>query len=387
MILSIKRRIIKNIGVIMTNETVLDALKNVTYPGFTKDIVAFGFVKNVEIEGDKVVVVIDITSSAAEVKAQLTDDATKELKKLGFLAVEVHIDAPQAPKQMSNSVSGKNIAPHVKNFVMVSSGKGGVGKSTTSLNIAIAMAMQGKKVGILDADIYGPNIPRMMGLSGVKPEIQGNKVMPLQAYGVEMMSMGSLMEDGQSLIWRGSMIMKAIEQFLRDILWSELDVLVIDMPPGTGDAQLTLAQSVPVTAGIVVTTPQQVSLDDSKRSLDMFEKLHIPIAGVVENMSGFICPSCDTESDIFGMGTSKEMAASYNAELMAQIPIEPVIRIGGDTGKPITFHNPDSETAKRYQTAASNLLAFIDKVNAEGGADNSAVQPTTPPGVSACSTK
>jgi len=365
---------------------ILDALKNVTYPGFTKDIVTFGFVKDVQIDGDKVSIVVDITSSAPEVKAQITDESTVELKKLGFLAVDVEIKAPQAPKQMSNSVSGKNIAPHVKNFVMVSSGKGGVGKSTTSVNIAIAMAMQGKKVGILDADIYGPNIPRMMGLNNVKPEIQGNKVQPLQAYGVEMMSMGSLMEDGQSLIWRGSMIMKAIEQFLRDILWSELDVLVIDMPPGTGDAQLSLAQSVPVTAGIVVTTPQQVSLDDSKRSLDMFEKLHIPIAGVVENMSGFICPSCETESDIFGMGTSKEVAASFNAELIAQIPIEPAIRIGGDTGKPIVFHNPDSETAKRYQTAATDLLAFIDKVNAEGGADNSAVQPTTPPGVSACST-
>ncbi len=369
----------------MTNETVLDALKSVTYPGFTKDIVTFGFVKSVEILGDKVSIVVDITSSAEEVKDQITTDATTELKKLGFVAVDVHITAPQAPKQMSNSVSGKNIAPHVKNFVMVSSGKGGVGKSTTSVNIAIAMAMQGKKVGILDADIYGPNIPRMMGLNDVKPEIQGNKVMPLKAYGVEMMSMGSLMEDGQSLIWRGSMIMKAIEQFLRDILWSELDVLVIDMPPGTGDAQLTLAQSVPVTAGITVTTPQQVSLDDSKRSLDMFEKLHIPIAGVVENMSGFICPSCDTESDIFGMGTSKAMAEQYGAALMAQIPIEPAIRVGGDTGQPITYHKPDSETAKRYQTAATALLAFIDKVNAEGGADNSAVQPTTPPGVSACS--
>ncbi|KIM03174.1 MAG: sodium:proton antiporter [Sulfurovum sp. FS06-10] len=370
----------------MTTQTVLDALKNVTYPGFTKDIVTFGFVKNVEIQGDKVVIWVDITSSAQEVKEQMTADVTVELKKLGFLAVEVNITAPQPPKQLSNSVSGKNIAPQVKNFVMVSSGKGGVGKSTTSVNLAIAMAMQGKKVGLLDADIYGPNIPRMMGVNNVKPEIHGNKVMPLRAYGVEIMSMGSLMEDGQSLIWRGSMIMKAIEQFLRDILWSELDVLVIDMPPGTGDAQLTLAQSVPVTAGIVVTTPQQVSLDDSKRSLDMFQKLHIPIAGVVENMSGFICPSCETESDIFGMGTSKEMAGSYNTNLMAQIPIEPSIRIGGDTGMPITYHNPDSETAKRYQTAATALLAFIDKVNAEGGADNSAVQPTTPPGVSACST-
>jgi ATP-binding protein involved in chromosome partitioning len=369
----------------MTNENVLEALKNVTYPGFTKDIVTFGFVKNVDIQGDKVVIIIDITSSATEVKEQLTSDATVELKKLGFADVEVHISAPQAPKQMSNSVSGKNIAPQVKNFVMVSSGKGGVGKSTTSVNIAIAMAMQGKKVGILDADIYGPNIPRMMGLNDQKPVIEGNKVIPLKAYGVEMMSMGSLMEDGQSLIWRGSMVMKAIEQLLRDILWSELDVLVIDMPPGTGDAQLTLAQSVPVTAGITVTTPQEVSLDDSRRSLDMFQKLHIPTAGLIENMSGFICPSCDEESDIFGMGTSKAVAEEFDTELIARIPIEPAIRVGGDTGQPITYHQPDSETAKRYHEAASNLLAFIDKVNSEGGADNSAVQPTTPPGVSACS--
>ena len=370
----------------MTQENVLDALKNVTYPGFTKDIVTFGFVKDVLINGTTVGLTIDITSSADEVKAQLRDEATTELKKLGFENININIKAPQAPKQMSNSVSGKNIAPHVKNFVMVSSGKGGVGKSTTSVNLAIAMAMQGKKVGLLDADIYGPNIPRMMGVQDQKPEIQGNKVQPLKAYGVEIMSMGSLMEPGQSLIWRGSMIMKAIEQFLRDILWSELDVLVIDMPPGTGDAQLTLAQSVPVTAGITVTTPQEVSLDDSRRSLDMFQKLHIPTAGIIENMSGFICPSCDTESDIFGMGTTVPVAKEYDTDVIARIPIEPAIRVGGDSGMPVTYHKPDSETAKRYQEAASKLLAFIDKVNAEGGADNSAVQPTTPPGVSACST-
>ncbi|CAA6800201.1 MAG: putative ATP/GTP-binding protein (mrp protein homolog) [uncultured Sulfurovum sp.] len=370
----------------MTNETVLDALRNVTYPGFTKDIVTFGFVKDINIEGDKVSFTVDITSSADEVKGKIVSEATAELKKLGFLAIDVNVKAPEAPKQMSNSVTGKNIAPHIKNFVMVSSGKGGVGKSTTSVNLAIAMAMQGKKVGILDADIYGPNIPRMMGVHGVKPEMQGNKVLPIEAYGIEMMSMGSLAEDGKSLIWRGSMIMKAIEQFLRDILWSELDVLVIDMPPGTGDAQLSLAQSVPVTAGIVVTTPQQVSLDDSKRSLNMFEKFHIPLAGVVENMSGFICPSCDTESDIFGMGTAKAIAEEYNTTLMAQVPIEPAIRNGGDTGQPITFFQPESETAKRYHAAGASLLTFLDKVNAEGGVDNAAMQPTTPPGVSACST-
>ena len=370
----------------MTEENVLEALKNVTYPGFTKDIVTFGFVKDILVNGNTIGLTIDITSSADEVKAQLRDEATKELQKLGFQNININVKAPQAPKQMSNSVSGKNIAPHVKNFVMVSSGKGGVGKSTTSVNLAVAMAMQGKKVGLLDADIYGPNIPRMMGVQDQKPEIQGNKVQPLKAYGVEIMSMGSLMEPGQSLIWRGSMIMKAIEQFLRDILWSELDVLVIDMPPGTGDAQLTLAQSVPVTAGITVTTPQEVSLDDSRRSLDMFQKLHIPTAGIIENMSGFICPSCDTESDIFGMGTTEPVAKEYDTHVIARIPIEPAIRVGGDTGMPVTYHMADSETAKRYQKAATDLLAFIDKVNAEGGADNSAVQPTTPPGVSACST-
>ena len=370
----------------MNNEQVLEALKNVTYPGFTKDIVTFGFVKNIAIDGDKVSLDVDITSSADEVKLQLIKDIETELQKIGFKDITANIIQPKAPREMSNSMSGKNIAPHVKNFVMVSSGKGGVGKSTTAVNLAVAMAMQGKKVGLLDADIYGPNIPRMMGVDDQKPEIQGNKVLPLKAYGVEVMSMGSLMEPGQSLIWRGSMIMKAIEQFLRDILWSELDVLVIDMPPGTGDAQLTLAQSVPVTAGITVSTPQEVSLDDSRRSLDMFQKLHIPTAGIIENMSGFICPSCGTESDIFGMGTTEPVAKEYDTELIARIPIEPEIRIGGDTGMPVTYHKPDSETAKRYQEAASKLLTFIDKVNAEGGADNQAIQPTTPPGVSACST-
>lgn len=370
----------------MTKDNVLEALKNVTYPGFTKDIVTFGFVKDIDIVGDRVAVVVDITSSADEVKEQISNDIKVELAKIGASEIIVTINQPKAPKQMSNSMSGKNLVPQVKNFVMVSSGKGGVGKSTTSVNLAIAMAMQGKKVGLLDADIYGPNIPRMMGLLDQKPEIMGNKVAPLKAYGVEVMSMGSLMEPGQSLIWRGSMIMKAIEQFLRDILWSELDVLVIDMPPGTGDAQLSLAQSVPVTAGITVTKPQEVSLDDSRRSLDMFQKLHIPIAGVIENMSGFICPSCETESDIFGMGTSEAVAKEFDAELMVRVPIEPAIRIGGDTGMPIVYHKPTSETAKRYMEAANKLISFIDKVNEEGGADNSAIQPTTPPGVSACST-
>ena len=368
----------------MTEEKVKSALSTVIYPGFSKDIVTFGFVKDIQVNGADVSVTVDITSSAPEVAHQITVEATEALKRQGAANVAVNIQAPKMPRESSSK--GKNIAPQVKNFIMVSSGKGGVGKSTSSVNLAIALAMQGKKVGLLDADIYGPNVPRMLGVEGVKPEVNGNKVLPIKAYGIEMMSMGSLMEEGQSLIWRGSMIMKAIEQFLRDILWSELDCLVIDMPPGTGDAQLTLAQSVPVTAGVTVTTPQMVSLDDSRRSLDMFKKLNIPIAGIVENMSGFIAPDTGVEYDIFGKGTTQPMADEFNTKIIAEIPIEPAVRAGGDQGKPVTYFAPDSETAKRFMKAAESIWETIEKINEEGGVDNQAIQPTTPPGVSACST-
>ena len=359
-------------------------LEKVIYPGFSKSIVEFGFVKNVESSDDACLVVIEITSSVPEVEAELRQKITSVLNDIGIKNVGVEVKKPNAPKQASNSTSGQNIAPQIKNFVMVSSGKGGVGKSTTTVNLAVAAAMQGKKVGILDADIYGPNIPRMMGLNGKEVEVLGNKAKPFHAYGVDVMSMGSLMEEGQALIWRGAMIMKAIQQLLRDILWEELDILFIDMPPGTGDAQLTLAQSVPVTCGINVTTPQHVALDDSRRSLDMFAKLHIPIGGIVENMSGFICPSCNTESDIFGMGTCEELAKEYKTQVLGNLPIEPAIREGGDSGKPIVYFAPESISAKRYMKSAESLIAFIDEVSDK--AENASIQPTTPPGVSACST-
>jgi ATP-binding protein involved in chromosome partitioning len=368
----------------LNRDSVQEKLQEVTYPGFTKSIVDFGFVKDIDVNGEVAYVEVEISSSAPEVKAQLEDEITKKLQLLGAKEINVVVKTPKMPKESSSQ--GKNIVPHIKNFVMVSSGKGGVGKSTTTANIAIALAMQGKKVGLLDADIYGPNIPRMMGIEGQQPEIVGNKVKPLLSHGVEVMSMGSLMEEGQSLIWRGAMIMKAIQQLLQDILWSELDVLVIDMPPGTGDAQLTLAQSVPVTAGICVTTPQQVALDDTERSLDMFKKLHIPIAGIVENMSGFICPETGKEYDIFGKGTTEPLAEKFDTVVLSEVPIEPAIREGGDSGKPVVFHNADSQTAKRYLQAATKLWNTIEKINEEGGVDNQAVQPTTPPGVSACST-
>ena len=366
----------------MNEEIIKSALSNVIYPGFQKDIVSFGFVDKIEIDNSDVTVEITITSSAPEVEEDLRKSIELEVLKAGAEKIFVKVNKPATPRETSSH--GKNIAPNVKNFVMVSSGKGGVGKSTTSVNLAIALAMGGKKVGLLDADIYGPNIPRMLGVENQKPEVIGSKVKPVEAYGIEMISMGSLMGQGEALIWRGSLIIKAIQQLLTDILWSELDVLVIDMPPGTGDAQLTLAQSVPVTAGVTVTTPQTVALDDADRSLNMFKKLNIPIAGIVENMSGFICPETNKEYDIFGKGTSEELAKKYDTFILAELPIELAIRIGGDTGAPIVYNKPDSEVAKRYIKSAEILWGEIERINEQGIASNESIQPTS--GVSACST-
>jgi ATP-binding protein involved in chromosome partitioning len=366
----------------MEKNDILEILKEVIYPGFTKDIVSYGFVKDLQLNGDDLSLVVEIASSNEEVKTQLEKDISDKLSSSG-LNLNLTINIPVQEKETSSK--GKNIAPQIKSFVMVSSGKGGVGKSTTTLNLAIALAMQGKKVGLLDADIYGPNIPRMLGLQGVQPEIMGNRIKPFEKFGIEMMSMGSLVEEGQSLIWRGAIIMRAITQLLQDVLWSDLDVLVIDMPPGTGDAQLTLAQSVPVTCGICVTTPQTVALDDSKRSLDMFQKLHIPIAGIVENMSGFICPESGKTYDIFGKGTAKDLALEYETTVLGEIPIEVEVREAGDSGKPVVYFAPNSQTAKQYLKASDALWDTVQKVNEDGLATNEAIQPTTG-GKSACST-
>lgn len=351
-------------------EEILEKLKSVIYPGFKKSIVEFGFVKNINTS-DGISIDIEIVSSKEEVAKQIKDDIFKILGK----NVKINIKQPKIPTEKSNSRSGKNIAPNIKHFVMISSGKGGVGKSTTTLNLAISMAKLGKKVGILDADIYGPNLPRMLGEQSRGAEVVGQRLKPILTHGVEMMSMGVLIEQGQGLIWRGAMIMKAIEQLLKDVLWSDLDILFIDMPPGTGDAQITLAQSVPVTAGVCVTTPQVVALDDSARGMDMFEKLHIPIAGIIENMSGFVCPDCNKEYDIFGKGGAKELAQKYSCEVLAEIPIEIAIREGGDNGKPVSFYAPNSISATRYESAARKLLEKIEEIDRENLADNSAIQP------------
>lgn len=356
------------------SNVILEKLSKIIYPGFKKSIVEFGFVRQTTPD-----IIIEIPSNKKEVFLKLK----KELEELN-LGVKFSIKTPNIPEEKSNSMSGKNIAPQIKNFVMISSGKGGVGKSTTTLNLAISMAKLGKKVGILDLDIYGPNIPRMLGEEDTQVSVIGQKIKPILTHGVEMMSMGVLIEKEQGLMWRGSMIIKAITQLLNDVAWSDLDVLFLDMPPGTGDAQMTLAQSVPVTCGVCVTTPQVVALDDSARGLNMFDKLHIKVAGIVENMSGFICPDNGKEYDIFGKGTADELAKKFKTEVLAQIPIETSIRVGGDIGKPISFYEPNSVSSKRYEEAASRIWEIIEEINKDGGADNSAIQPDMS-GKSACS--
>jgi len=348
-------------------------LSTVIYPGFNKSIIDYRFVKQIDINND-INIILNIPSNAKEVHEQLILEITKKIKTITDAMVNVEIITPPMPKESSSN--GKNLLPDIANFVMVSSGKGGVGKSTTTVNLAIALAMQGKRVGLLDADIYGPNIPRMMGIEDKQPIFLGNKIKPIIAHDVKVMSIGSLIAKDASLIWKGAMVTQAIEQMLEDIMWGSLDVLLFDMPPGTGDAQLTLAQNLPVTAGICVTTPQKVALDDTVRSLDMFKELNIPIAGIVENMSGFICPDSGKEYNIFGKGTTKPLALSYNTEVLGEVPIEPIIREGADMGMPITTLAPNSQSAKIYQEIATKLWDSMQEVNSSGGVDNSKIQPT-----------
>jgi ATP-binding protein involved in chromosome partitioning len=349
-------------------------LKLVIYPGFNKNIVEFGFVKDISVTSDTISITLDIPSNAPEIEAQLKEEITQRLTHLGASQIDISVSKPKIERQ--NSSHGKNVLPNIQNFVMVSSGKGGVGKSTTTVNLAIALAQQGKRVGLLDADIYGPNIPRMMGIDGVEPVFLGKTIKPIPAHNIKVMSIGSLVQRGASLIWKGAMVTQAIEQMLEDIEWGSLDVILFDMPPGTGDAQLALAQSLPVTAGVCVTTPQKVALDDTIRSMDMFKNLHIPIAGIVENMSGFICPSCHEEHNIFGKSTVGPLIEAYDTQLLGEVPIEPVIREGGDSGQPITVIAPECETSKRYHSIGEKLWDYLLKVQEDGGVNNQEIQPT-----------
>ena len=339
---------------------ILKALSVIIDPDFNKDIVSLGFVKNIVIDGGKIAFTIELTTPACPVKEEFRRQADEAVSALsGVDAVDITMSSKVVASQSKQAIPG------VANIIAVASGKGGVGKSTTAVNLAVAMAQTGARVGLLDADIYGPSIPRMMGLSGYKPEIdhENKSIFPLENYGVKTISIGYLVEDDQAMIWRGPMVASALGQLLTDVVWGELDYLFIDMPPGTGDAQLTLTQKVPVTGTVMITTPQDIALLDCRKGIEMFKKARVATLGIVENMSQFICPHCGESSPIFAEGGADRLSLEYKTEVLAHIPLDISIRIKADEGTPIVAAAPDSTQAKVYQELAGKVARKISILN------------------------
>jgi ATP-binding protein involved in chromosome partitioning len=336
---------------------VLEALKVVRDPDLNRDIVSLGFVKNLNIEGGRVAFTIELTTPACPVKDQMRDQSRAAVLQVpGVSTVDVQMSA-----RVREAVGGdgaRQSLPGVKNIIAVGAGKGGVGKTTLAVNLAIALAKCGGKVGMIDGDIYGPNVPIMLGMKG--PLVtDGQKIVPAEKYGLQVISMAFLTGDDAPIIWRGPMLHGALQQFFREVRWNDLDYLIIDMPPGTGDVALSLSQTVPVAGAIVVTTPQQVSLADSRRAVAMYKKLNIPTLGIIENMSYFACPSCRHESDIFGHGGGERMAAELKVPFLGRVPIYQPIREGGDSGVPLMVSEPDSPAARAFMAAAEQTAAQV----------------------------
>ena len=334
----------------------LEALKVVRDPDLQRDIVSLGFIKDLRIAGDRVAFTIELTTPACPVKDQMRDQARAILEGLGATSVEVEMTAQV--RAAVRPEAGRAPVEGVKNIIAVGAGKGGVGKTTVAVNLAIALAKCGSRVGIIDGDIYGPNVPIMLGMKA-QLTTDGQKIVPAEKYGLKVISMGFLTQDDAPIIWRGPMLHGALQQFFREVAWGSLDYLVIDLPPGTGDVALSLSQTVPVAGAIVVTTPQQVSLADSRRAVAMFKKLNIPPLGIVENMSYFACPSCHHEADIFGHGGGETMAAELGVPFVGRIPIYQPIREGSDVGVPLMISEPDSPAARAFMSAAERTAAQV----------------------------
>ncbi len=350
----------------VTEKQVLEALSGIQDPDLKKDIVALGFVQNIRIQDSNVGFDIVLTTPACPVRDQMREEAIRLVGSLpGVASVDVNMTSSVTSGQ---SRVKENYIPEVKNTIAVSSGKGGVGKTTVSVNLAVGLAETGAKVGLLDADIYGPNVPLMMGVkqpAGGGPGGQKDRIQPAENFGVKIMSIGFFVPEETPIIWRGPMIHGAIQQFLRDVDWGALDYLIVDLPPGTGDAQLSIAQLVPMTGAIIVTTPQDVALLDSRRGLAMFQKVHVPVLGIIENMSYFMCPHCDKRSEIFSYGGGRRASEKLGVPFLGEIPIETSIRMGGDQGKPILVSDPKSPISEIYRNLAGAVAAQISIHNAQ----------------------
>jgi ATP-binding protein involved in chromosome partitioning len=357
----------------ISEEQIKEALKAVRDPDSGKDIVAAGMISGLVVKDGNVGFAIEVDPKRGPKLEPLRKQAETAVAKLpGVLSVTAvltaHRDMPaggqqpqqaQAPSQARQQAAGagaqRAMVPGVRSIIAVASGKGGVGKSTTAANLALALSTLGLRVGVLDADIYGPSQPRMLGISGRPSSPDGKTLTPMENYGVKCMSMGFLVAEDTPMIWRGPMVQSALQQMLRDVDWGELDVLVVDMPPGTGDAQLTMAQQVPLTGAVIVSTPQDIALIDAKKGLNMFRKVDVPVFGIIENMSVFVCPNCGHESHIFSHGGAKKEAERLGMEFLGELPLDIAIRETSDGGRPIVISDPESPQAKTYMTIAQRV--------------------------------
>jgi ATP-binding protein involved in chromosome partitioning len=344
----------------VTKEQVLSVLRQVQDPDLHKDIVTLGFVKEVTVRGSEVDLTIELTTPACPVREEMKSQAESLVAGLpGVTAARARMTANVSTR----GGFGRQQVPGIRNIVAVGAGKGGVGKSTTAVNVAVALAKTGARVGLLDGDVYGPNIPQMLG-SSASPEVDDQKrIVPPEAQGIKVISMGMLVPPDQPIIWRGPMLHGAVQQFMRDVVWGELDYLVVDLPPGTGDVALSMAQSVPMAGAVVVTTPQGVSVSDVKKAVGMFRQLNIPVLGVIENMSYFVCGHCNERTDIFGSGGGRRIAEEMQIPFLGEVPIDTRVRSGGDEGTPIVSAAPDAPAAKAFTAVASQVAAQVSIQN------------------------
>jgi ATP-binding protein involved in chromosome partitioning len=333
-----------------TEEQILEAVRPVQDPDLGRSLVDLKMIKDIQIDGSRISIGVELTTPACPLKDKIERDVRDALFTVPGVR-DVTITFSSRVRASGAGMPDKTPLPGVKNTIAVASGKGGVGKSTVAVNLAAALAQDGAKVGLLDADVYGPSIPLMMGTSA-RPAMQNNKIQPLEAFGVKIMSIGFLLEADRALIWRGPLVAQLINQFLNEVNWGDLDYLIIDLPPGTGDVQLTLVQKIPLSGAVIVTTPQDVALADAIKGIQMFQEVKTPILGIVENMSFFICPHCGEQSEIFGFGGGERTAERYGVPLLGRIPLDTAIRQGGDIGHPIVISEPESPPAEAFRDAA-----------------------------------